>query len=69
MRGNIDLKKDDSMFYLFCACFALLLMCVLHVAQQKRINELQTQLDELKLVVDHKFLPALILDKEAFQIR
>lgn len=27
-------------------------------------KNLQTQIDELKIIVDQKFLPALILDKE-----
>ena len=61
--------NDDRIFYLFCACFALMIMSVMHVVQQKRINELQTQIDELKIIIDQKFLPALILDKQAFMLR
>lgn len=61
--------KDDRLFFAFCASFALMILLSLHIVQQKRINELQTQIDELRIVVDHKILPAMILDKEVFQIR
>jgi len=61
--------KDNGIFYMFCACFALLFLLIMHVAQQKRINELQIQLDELKIVADQKFLPAMIFDKTDFYVR
>lgn len=61
--------KDDRLFYAFCGCFALMFLLMMHVAQQKRINELQVEIDELRIIVDQKFLPALILDKEIFSIR
>ena len=62
MLKNINMN-DDRIFYLFCACFALMIMSILHVTQQKRINALQVQLDELKIVTDQKFLPAIIVDE------
>jgi len=61
--------NDDRLFYAFCACFTLMFLLFMHVAQQKRINELQVQIDELRIVVDHKVLPAMILDKTVFGVR
>ncbi len=37
--------------------------------QHRRINSLQTQIDELTIVVNERFLPALMLDKAVFEIR
>ena len=61
--------KDNALFYMFVACFAFLFLVVMHAVQQKRINELQIQIDELKIVTDQKFLPAMILDNTVFGIR
>ena len=61
--------KNDTIFYMFCACFALTFLLIMHVAQQKRINELQIQIDELKIVADQRFLPAMIFDKTDFYVR
>lgn len=37
--------------------------------QHRRIVNLQTQVDELRIVVNQKFLPAMIFNKEDFNIR
>lgn len=37
--------------------------------QQKDIEELKTRVTELSIVVDQKFLPAMILDKEHLGVR
>jgi hypothetical protein len=37
--------------------------------QSRRINSLQTQIDELTIIVNERFLPALMLDKEVFNVR
>jgi hypothetical protein len=37
--------------------------------QHRRIKALQTQVDELRIIVNQKFLPAMILDKENLGIR
>jgi hypothetical protein len=63
------MKDDNVIFVMFVGCFAALIMLVLHFNQQNKLVELQTQIDELKIIVDQKFLPALMLDKEVFHIR
>ena len=68
MLKNINMN-DDRIFYLFCACFALMIMSILHVTQQKRINVLQVQMDELKILTDQTFLPAIIFDETNFNGR
>jgi hypothetical protein len=37
--------------------------------QSRRIKNLQTQVDELTIIVNERFLPALMLDKEVFNVR
>lgn len=63
------MMKDNIILYMFVGCFALLFLLVMHAAQQKRINELQVQIDELRIIVDQRVLPALILDKTVFGVR
>jgi hypothetical protein len=59
------MKFDLDVFY-GCIIAGLLLLIVL---QYKDIKNLQTQIDELTLIVSQKFLPAMILDKDVFRIR
>ncbi len=54
--------KDNTILYMFTGCFALLFLLVMHAVQQKRINELQVQVDELRIIVNQRVLPSLILD-------
>ena len=54
----------DIMFGLVIA-----MLIVLFTIQSKQTKELQTQIDELKIIVDQKFLPAMILDKENLMLR
>ena len=63
------MNKDNTFLFMFVGCWALMFLLVMHVVQQRRINELQIQIDELKIVVDHKVLPAMILDKTEFGVR
>jgi hypothetical protein len=37
--------------------------------QHRRIKALQIQVDELRIIVNQKFLPAMILDKKDFNVR
>lgn len=53
------MKTTDIL--LFTLIFTL--MFFLDVSQVKINRELQTQIDELRIVVDQKFLPAMILDQ------
>lgn len=39
------------------------MLIVLFTIQAKESKDLQTQIDELRIVVDQKFLPAMILDQ------
>lgn len=67
IRGKEMLKntKDENLiFVVFCGCFALLFIFAMHFSQQRRLVELQTQIDELRIIVDQRFLPAMILDRE-----
>lgn len=47
----------------------ILLLFVLEGLQIIKNRELQTQIDELKIIVDQRFLPALIFDKNDFDVR
>lgn len=39
------------------------MLIVLYTFQAKQTKDLQTQIDELRIIVDQKFLPAMILDQ------
>lgn len=50
--------------------FALIVMLFIIQAQQSAVNKkLQTQIDELRIIVNQKFLPAMIFDKNDFSVR
>jgi hypothetical protein len=42
--------------------FVIAMLVVLMVIHFKQTKELQIQIDELKIIVDQKFLPAMILE-------
>lgn len=52
--------KTVEMFFII-ALFALVL--VIDIQQIFKNRELQAQIDELKIIVDQKFLPAMILEQ------
>jgi deoxyadenosine/deoxycytidine kinase len=54
---------------MFVGCFAVLFFLVMHLHQQKKLVELQTQIDELRIIVDQKFLTSMIFDKENLMLR
>lgn len=62
-------KENNLIFVVFCGCFALLFIFAMHFSQQRKLVELQAQIDELRIIVDQKFLPALILDRENLMVR
>lgn len=45
------------------------MLIILFTIQAKQVRDLQTQIDELKIIVDQKFLPAMIFDKENLTVR
>ena len=47
----------------------ILLLFMLEGLQIFKNRELQTQIDELKIIVNECFLPAMILDKNDFNVR
>ena len=53
------MKPLDFDFITATAIAILLILCM-HLFS--KVKSLQTQIDELKIVVDQKFLPAMILD-------
>jgi len=63
------MKDDNVIFVMFVGCFAALIMLVLHFNQQNKLVELQTQIDELRIIVNERFLPAMIFDKNEFGVR
>jgi hypothetical protein len=52
--------KFDLDIMFGCLIGMLIVLMVIHFKQTK---ELQTQIDELKIIVDQKFLPAMILEE------
>lgn len=60
------LLKDIREIITLCL---ILLLFVLQGLQILKNRELQAQIDELKIVVNERFLPAMILDREDFNIR
>ena len=60
--------KLDTAILLFIA-FGLIAGSIVSELQHRQIKSLQTQIDELRIVVDQKFLPAMMLDKTVFGVR
>ena len=65
MLKNINMKMDLDIMFGFVLC----MLVVVFTIQAREIRNLQTQIQELKIVVDQKFLPAMILDREDFTVR
>ena len=59
------MKFDLDIMFGFVIAMLIVLM-VIHFTETK---ELQTQIDELRIIVNQKFLPAMILDKESLMLR
>ena len=65
MPRNINMKFDIDMMH----GVLLAMLIVLYTIQLKEDKKLQTQIDELKLIIDNKFLSSMILDKEKLMPR
>ncbi len=63
---NTNMKPFDFNFIAATAIAILLILCM-HLFS--KVKNLQTQIDELKIIVDQKFLPAMIFDKNDFEVR
>lgn len=65
MLRNINMKFDIDMMH----GVLLAMLIALYTIQLKEDKRLQTQIDELKLIIDNKFLSSMILDKENLMVR
>ena len=65
MLKNINMKMDLDIMFGFVLC----MLVVVFTIQAREIRNLQTQIDELRIVVDQKFLPAMIFNENDFQVR
>jgi hypothetical protein len=61
------MKLDTAI--LFLVALGLIAGSIVSELQHRRIKDLQTQVDELRIIVNQKTLPALMLDKAVFNIR
>ena len=61
------MKLDTAI--LFVLAFGLIAGGIVSELQHRRIKSLQTQVDELTIVVNEKFLPAMILDTHNLSVR
>ena len=58
---NTMKNKYDLLFMFTITLIAIVLMLA-SLAQSKKIKELETRMDELTVIVNQKYLPAMILD-------
>jgi hypothetical protein len=65
MLKNINMKFDLDIMFAFILC----MLIVLFTIQAAELKSLQTQVDELRIIVNQKTMPALMLDKNVFGIR
>ena len=54
---------------LFCIAIGLVFQTFVSEIQSRRIKNLQVQIDELRIIVNQRFLPAMIFDKENLELR
>jgi hypothetical protein len=64
MKNNLYFRLEDVFIFAL-----ILLLFTMDVMQIFKNRNLQTQIDELSIIVNEKFLPALILDKTDFNVR
>jgi hypothetical protein len=61
------MKLDTAI--LFLIALGLIAGSIVSELQHRRIKDLQAQIDELKIVVNERFLSAMILDKHNLTVR
>jgi hypothetical protein len=61
------MKLDTGIILLLS--IGLILGVVVSEIQSRRIKDLQAQIDELRIIVNERFLPAMILDKHNLNVR
>ena len=61
------MKLDTAI--LFLLALGIIAGSIVSELQHRRIKDLQTQVDELRIIVNQKTLPALILDTHNLTVR
>jgi hypothetical protein len=61
------MKLDTAI--LFLLALGIIAGSIVSELQHRRIKDLQTQVDELTIVVSQRFLPAMIFDKHNLTVR
>jgi hypothetical protein len=61
------MKLDTAI--LFFIALGLIAGSIVSELQHRRIKDLQTQVDELRIIVNERFLSAMILDKHNLTVR
>ncbi len=61
------MKLDTAI--LFLLAFGLIAGSIVSELQHRRIKDLQTQVDELRIVVNERLLSAMIFDKHNLTVR
>lgn len=61
------MKLDTAI--LFLIALGLIAGSIVAELQHRRIKDLQTQVDELRIIVNQKYLPAMIFNKNDFNVR
>ena len=61
------MKLDTAILLLIA--FGLIAGSIVSELQHRRIKDLQTQVDELRIIVNERFLSAMILDKHNLNVR
>ena len=61
------MKLDTAI--LFLIALGVIAGGIVSELQHRRIKDLQTQVDELRIIVNERFLPAMIFDKENLTVR
>jgi hypothetical protein len=65
MQKNINMKFELDIMY----GILLAMLIVLYTINARDTNKLQTEIDELRLIVNNKFVSSMILDKEKLMPR
>ena len=61
------MKLDTAI--LFLIALGVIAGSIVSELQHRRIKDLQTQVDELRIIVNERFLPVMIFDKENLTVR
>jgi Ca2+/Na+ antiporter len=57
------MKNNYDTLFMFTITLITFVLMLASLAKSKKIKELETRLDELTVIVNQKYLPAMILDE------